>query len=230
MQKDAPCRSAHLQETSQGQWRSSKRLLKLLQCVQEETWQIVWQWLCLYCVGTSLHHRARDKGTMVSWQTWSTPAYTHMPRPPVSQTVINRPKQQVLSLCLLLTANYEALQVCPANHTTVNPISVPSSSSSSSSVLQPLLSLLYICLHLEARAFSQTHKQTKEEKTQSWKCYQVNLLLWLGLSTSALSLNRMERSGGKNEVNGIWKGKECVDKWKAAKQRTKIQDAIQNIQ
>lgn len=47
----------------------------------------------------------------------STPAYTHIPGPPVSQNVINRLKQQVLSLCLLLTANYEALQVCPANHT-----------------------------------------------------------------------------------------------------------------
>lgn len=35
----------------------------------------------------------------------------------MSQNVINRLKQQVLSLCLLLTANYEALQVCPANHT-----------------------------------------------------------------------------------------------------------------
>lgn len=46
-----------------------------------------------------------------------TPAYTHTPGPPVSQKVINRPKQQVLSLCLLLTANYEALQVCPANLT-----------------------------------------------------------------------------------------------------------------
>lgn len=32
-------------------------------------------------------------------------------------SVINRPQQQVLSLCLLLTANYDALQVCPTNHT-----------------------------------------------------------------------------------------------------------------
>lgn len=76
----------------------------------------VWQWLCR----SSLHQQASNQGTVVSWQTC-----THIQRPPVSQDLINRAKQQVLSLCLSLTANYEALQVSSRPHMQhkVNPTS-----------------------------------------------------------------------------------------------------------
>lgn len=90
----------------------------------------------------------------------STPAYTHIPRPPVSQSVINRPKQQVLSLCLLLTANYEALQVCPANHTCNQKLI----RYQSLLLLSSNLCSLFVCLLLlEAYAFSQTHTNTRME-------------------------------------------------------------------
>ncbi len=84
----------------------------------------------------------------------STPVDTHIPGPPVSQNVINRAEQQVLSLCLLLTANYEALQVCPANHTC----------NAKLIRYQPLLPCFALCSLfsiflplLEVYAFSHTH-------------------------------------------------------------------------
>lgn len=93
----------------------------------------------------------------------STPAYTHTPGPPVSQKVINRPKQQVLSLRLLLTANYEALQVCPTNHTCNEKLI---QYQSFLLLCFDLCSLFNTCLLLlEAYAFSQTntHKKTHME-------------------------------------------------------------------
>lgn len=64
-----------------------------------------------------LHHQGQELGHRGITTDISEPVYTHIPGPPMSQNVTNRPKQQVLSLCPLLTTNYEALQVCPANHT-----------------------------------------------------------------------------------------------------------------
>lgn len=78
-------------------------------------WQIVWLWLCVQeSQSASPGRELGQRGIMTDT---STPAHTHIPKPAVSQSVINSPKQQVLSLCLLLTANYEALQVSPADHT-----------------------------------------------------------------------------------------------------------------
>ncbi len=86
--------------------------------------------------------------------------YTHILGPPVSQSVINRPKQQVLSLCLLLTANYEALQVCPTNHKCNQKLI----QYQSLLLLSYNLCSLFICLLLlEAYAFSQTHTNTRME-------------------------------------------------------------------
>lgn len=92
----------------------------------------------------------------------STPAYTHISGHPVSHNVINRPTQQVLSLCLLLTANYKALQVCTASHTfTEKLIQYQPLLRLCSNLCSPLNTRLLL---LEAYALSNTY-------THTWKCY-----------------------------------------------------------
>lgn len=111
------------------------------------------------CVCRILHHQGKESGHRGITTDISEAVYTHIPGPPVSQNVINRPKQQVLSVCPLLTTNYKALQVCPANHT-CNEKSIQ---------YQSLLPLCFnLCsffnsgfLLLEACVFSHTHMHRK---------------------------------------------------------------------
>lgn len=87
----------------------------------------------------------------------SAPAQTHILKPPVSQSVINRPKQQALSPRLLLPANYEALQVCPPTHTC--------SQYQTLFLFCNLCSLAIICFLLcEALSQTRTHSHTPKEK------------------------------------------------------------------
>lgn len=86
----------------------------------------------------------------------SAPAQTHILKPPVSQSVINRPKQQALSPRLLLPANYEALQVCPPTHTC--------SQYQTLLLFCNLCSLAIICFLLcEALSQTRTHSHTPKE-------------------------------------------------------------------
>lgn len=92
----------------------------------------------------------------------SAPAQTHILKPPVSQSVINRPKQQALSPCLLLPANYEALQVCPPTHTCSH---IRHFFYSATFALSPLFVFYFV------KPFHRhTHMHTHTER-KTWKCY-----------------------------------------------------------
>lgn len=70
--------------------------------------------LCMYFVASSRPAPLAHCGVMTEGK--STPAYTHILGCPVNQNVIST-EPQILSLFLLLTANYEALQLYPVNQT-----------------------------------------------------------------------------------------------------------------
>lgn len=105
------------------------------------------------------------------------------------------PKQWVLSLCLLLTANYDALQVCPDILTCYQKWI---SASSSSSIRQPLL-----YKSSTFRSFSQTHthKPTHMENViRSASC--CGFRVTQSLSWSRRN-KRVEESGGMDEDTGF---------------------------
>lgn len=103
--------------------------------------------------GQDVGHRG-NRGNMTDTDA---PAHIHM----WAGVRINRATQQVLSLCLSCTANYEAPQVNPTNTPAdkVDPISLPPHSSS---FIQPLLSL---------QCLSSTFLTLTHTNTHTWKCY-----------------------------------------------------------
>lgn len=164
----------------------------------------------------------------------STPAYTHIPGPPVSQNVINRPKQQVLSLCPIAHSqlwNSAGVSSQPHMQWKVNPIPVPFS------LLQPLPSLQYMsstfrstCLLSDT--YTQKHSHGNVIRSASPCGYDsVHQLCYSPTRAS----RRAAGTTGWRKVK-VWKSfivikRKGMCEWmKASKTVYKILDVIENIQ